>query len=97
MIIRIVKLTFRLDEVENFKDLFESVKDKIITFEGCQRLDLLQDVNDPKICFTYSYWESETHLNAYRHSDFFNSTWTKTKKLFDGKPEAWSVTQINNA
>ncbi len=41
--------------------------------------------------FTYSYWESEAHLNTYRHSDLFRETWAKTKVLFADKPEAWSI------
>jgi len=97
MIIRIVKLTFKPEEIENFKVIFESVKVKIKSFDGCHKLDLLQDISDPRICFTYSYWESEKHLDAYRHSDFFGSTWKKTKKLFDDAPKAWSVQQINQA
>jgi (4S)-4-hydroxy-5-phosphonooxypentane-2,3-dione isomerase len=29
--------------------------------------------------------------NRYRQSEFFKITWEKTKVLFAGKPEAWSV------
>ena len=97
MIIRIVKLTFKETEIDRFKSLFEQVKEKIIAQEGCEQLQLLQDVKNPKVFFTYSHWQSEDHLNAYRHSEFFGETWKKTKALFDGKPEAWSVNKIDEA
>ncbi|MEM7104330.1 MAG: antibiotic biosynthesis monooxygenase family protein [Bacteroidota bacterium] len=93
MITRFVKLTFREDKVADFVDIFESGKSTIRRFEGCHHLELLQDVKNPTVFFTFSIWESEAHLDTYRHSDFFASTWTKTKALFAKKPEAWSLDQ----
>ena len=91
MIKRIVKMTFKLDEIETFKALFNERKEQIRHFEGCQYLELLQGKNQSNIFFTYSFWNSESDLNNYRHSDLFKDTWAKTKILFDAKPEAWSV------
>ena len=91
MIIRIVKMTFLPEKVTDFITVFESVKNKIRNFEGCTHLDLLNDINDKRIFFTYSYWQSEQHLNNYRNSELFATTWAKTKVLFAEKAEAWSV------
>ena len=91
MIKRIVKLTFDESEIDNFKAIFEESKNKIAAFEGCRHLELLQQVDQPNVLFTYSFWESEDALNAYRHSDLFGVTWKKTKALFAARPEAWSV------
>ena len=91
MIKRIVKLTFREEEVEKFLENFEQNKLKISGFEGCRHLELWRDKKAPNIFFTYSYWESEAALNAYRHSDLFKGIWSKTKVLFSDKPEAWSI------
>jgi quinol monooxygenase YgiN len=52
---------------------------------------LLQDENDKNIFFTYSIWENDEALQAYRNSELFETTWAKTKILFAGKPEAWST------
>lgn len=93
MIVRIVKMTFRCEEVANFQNLFNERKEKIRHFEGCQHLELWQHAHDEKIFFTYSVWDSEQHLDHYRFSELFKDTWTKTKALFDAKPEAWSVNQ----
>ncbi|PZF73791.1 putative quinol monooxygenase [Taibaiella soli] len=93
MIVRIVQMNFRPEEVSNFEALFEERKQKIRTFEGCRHLELWQDAHDPNIFFTYSMWESEEHLNHYRFSEFFKDTWSKTKALFQAKPQAWSVNQ----
>lgn len=96
MIIRIVKMTFTEAGVDNFLPLFESHKDLIRGFEGCIHLDLLQDISDPNMFMTYSYWESEDALENYRHSELFRQVWGQTKKLFDAKPEAWSVTRLHH-
>jgi heme-degrading monooxygenase HmoA len=94
MIKRIVKLSFREDETENFIQIFQDSKDKIRARKGCLYLELLRGKRDSNIFFTYSFWESEDDLNAYRHSDLFKTTWAKTKALFSAKPEAWSVDSL---
>ncbi|MEZ4804377.1 MAG: antibiotic biosynthesis monooxygenase [Bacteroidia bacterium] len=91
MIQRIVKMTFREEEVGNFLKLFEDVKEKIRACEGCCSLTLLEDIHAKNILFTYSTWESESNLNAYRNSELFKETWRNTKNKFESKAEAWSV------
>jgi heme-degrading monooxygenase HmoA len=93
MIVRIVQMTFRQDEVNNFLALFEERKELIRGFEGCQHLELWQDAHASNIYFTYSHWDSEQDLNHYRFSELFKDTWAKTKALFETKPQAWSVNQ----
>jgi len=93
MILRIVKMTFREDETENFLALFNERKSLIRTFEGCSHLELWQQAGTPNVFFTYSMWESEQHLDHYRFSELFKDTWAKTKALFADKPQAWSVEQ----
>ena len=93
MIIRIVKMTFEKDKVVDFLELFNSSKQLIRNFEGCTHLELLNDINNPNIYFTYSYWQAENDLENYRNSELFNSVWSKTKVLFSAKAEAWSVEQ----
>jgi quinol monooxygenase YgiN len=95
MIKRIVKMSFREEEVENFKAIFETNWQFIKGFEGCSHVELLQDENNSSIFFTYSLWESEVHLNKYRNSDLFAKVWGATKLLFNDKPQAWSVRQLN--
>lgn len=94
MINRIVKMTFREEEVDNFLEIFESSKAKIRNFPGVQHLELLQGVNQKNILFTYSLWENEDALEAYRNSSLFKDTWGKTKPLFAAKAEAWSTESL---
>jgi heme oxygenase (mycobilin-producing) len=94
MIIRIVKMTFRENELASFKQLFEERKNLILAFEGCTHLELWQDKAQPSIFFTYSWWDSEEHLNNYRQSHFFDDTWSLTKQKFAAKPEAWTVERV---
>jgi heme-degrading monooxygenase HmoA len=94
MFIRIVKMRFHEDKIVAFLANFETVKHHIRSFEGNQFLELYQDKNDPRIFFTYSYWENEAALEKYRNSILFYEVWSYTKALFSDKPEAWSVDRL---
>lgn len=94
--IRLVKMTFDEAYIEDFKALFETIKNKITACEGCTYLRLLQDEAQPGIFFTHSLWDSQHHLDAYRYSDLFETTWTKIKPWFADKPAAWSVQEISS-
>lgn len=96
MLVRIVKMKFKVENISLFKSVFQKNKETIRHFEGCTFLELYQDENDETIFFTYSYWEKEKHLEAYRNSDFFKGVWSNTKTLFSDKAEAWSVTKIES-
>ena len=94
MIVRIVKLQFKAEEVQSFKDFFEEISPQIRNFQGCNKLELLQQVDQPEVFFTYSYWDAEEDLENYRHSDLFKGFWKIAKAKFSGKPEAWSHHKI---
>jgi heme-degrading monooxygenase HmoA len=94
MLVRIVRMSFNKEHVDTFLDNFHSNKALIRNFEGCQFLELYRDKNDTNVFFTYSYWNSEADLENYRHSDLFKAVWSKTKPLFNNKPEAWSVHKV---
>ena len=94
MFIRIVKMRFHEDKIAAFLANFETVKHHIRSFEGNQFLELKKKKNDPRIFFTYSYWENEAALEKYRNSILFNEVWSYTKALFSDKPEAWSVDRL---
>lgn len=96
MIVRIVKMHFRSDAIEEFQSLFEDHKILIRKQPGCELLELYQDKHDPAAFCTYSYWKDEESLNNYRHSALFSEVWPATKALFDQKPEATSLTKIHS-
>lgn len=91
MINRIVRMSFEPQKVEDFLAFFETVKSQIAAFEGCEGLILLRDAQLPNVFCTYSYWQSEVHLNNYRYSPLFKDTWSKTKSMFSDKAQAWSL------
>ena len=93
MIVRIVKMTFLPEKVEQFLEVFDAYKEYIRKQEGCTHLDLLKDIKSPNVFFTYSHWESEEYLNNYRDSELFSKVWGKTKTLFETKAEAWSLSK----
>lgn len=91
MLIRIVKLSFKPENIPSFERLFEASKTGIVAFEGCRMVELYQDISDPSTFFTYSHWDGEAALEGYRNSEFFREVWGNTKKLFSQSPQAWSV------
>jgi quinol monooxygenase YgiN len=91
MIVRIVKMTFRPEEVATFQELFVGWKPRIRNFPGCEHLELLHSVDDPRVFFTYSHWNGPSDLEAYRISDVFASVWPTVKGLFAAPAEAWTL------
>ena len=96
MIHRIVKMEFDPSKLQEFLTNFEENKSKIRAFEGCKKLELLQDKHNTNIFFTYSYWVDETSLERYRNSELFKGVWAKTKVLFNAKPVAWSTVVMSS-
>ena len=96
MIVRIVKLRFRESEIPTFLANFEKQKHQIRSSQGCTFLELYRDLNDPNVFFTYSHWRAPEDLENYRNSQFFKGVWSTTKKMFAGKPEAWSVDKVES-
>ena len=88
-------MQFETCHIENFLSIFDAHKMEIRSFKGCKFLELYQDEKHPNVFFTYSYWSTSVHLEQYRNSKLFKTVWSKTKLLFNAKPEAWSVTKID--
>ena len=93
MVIRIVKMTFELEYIDRFQELFEGWKPRIRAFPGCLHLELLHDVDDPRVFFTYSHWKEVGDLEAYRTSPVFGEVWPVVKPLFALPTQAWTVTR----
>jgi len=94
MFVRIVKMTFEVDKIDQFLIIFNQKKEKIRNSEGCKLLELYRDKSNPTIFFTYSYWQKESNLEKYRNSELFKDVWAKIKVLFNDKAEAWSVDKL---
>ena len=94
MLIRIVKLSFHPEHIPAFLDNFHVMKDEIRKAQGNRLLELYRDRENDNVFFTYSYWESAEDLENYRKSELFSGVWSFTKKLFNAKPEAWSVDSL---
>ena len=87
-------MTFQQDKVEEFLTIFNESKDRIRSFPGCQELQLHKDVHTNNIYITYSKWDSEDSLLAYRSSELFGSVWPMTKALFREPAFAFSIVKI---
>lgn len=92
--IRVVKLTFKEEHIDDFKTLFNSRKEQIKNSDGCSLLQLWQDHEHPAIFYTYSLWSGPQHLEAYRLSELFRETWTTVKEWFALEPLAFSANKL---
>ena len=70
MLVRIVKMSFSPSKIDEFLNNFEANKKAIRNFKGCELLELYNELNNPEVYFTYSYWQSEMHLEQYRFMDY---------------------------
>jgi len=94
MLVRIVKLTFREDEIDTFLNIFKPHRVAIEKFDGFISLELLREKSNSKVFFTHSHWQNEAALENYRQSVYFREIWSKTKVLFADRPEAWSTQKV---
>lgn len=95
MIVRIVKMTFKEEKIDEFLAFLEENKSKIRSFPGCEMVEILQEKDNPTLIMTHSHWRSEVDLENYRHSDLFNYVWANTKIHFKAKPEAYSMLSLD--
>lgn len=90
-IVRIVRLTFKQENLNDFRHFFRETSPRIKSFEGCMELQSFQDNELPNVVYTLSRWTSAEHLERYRQSDFFKTTWEKVSRWFDDKPQAFTL------
>lgn len=91
MIVRIVRMYFMPDAVDEFLDVYGRTQAAILNMEGCSYLELLRDTNDPSVFVTISHWESPRALNEYRKSELFKKIWRRAKAHFSKPAEAFSL------
>ena len=91
MLVRIVRMHFREEEVETFKEIFYDTRPHILKFRGCASVELYVDAGNPSVLYTHSTWDDEKFLDEYRASAFFKQTWQKVKRLFESSARAYSL------
>ena len=91
MITRIVKMEFQPEKLAEFLAIFAKTKKQIRNVAGCRHLAIYGDAQNENVRYTYSLWEAETDLEAYRKSALFKKTWSATKPLFAAKAQAFSL------
>lgn len=96
MILRIVRMEFTEETIDQFETLFSTYQSQIRHFPGCLALQLHADPDHQWVRYTHSSWESTENLEAYRHSDLFAKVWPQTKVLFGEKPLAYSLSLLKS-
>ena len=91
MIIRIVKMSFQPEKVNEFLEIFNENKQSIRNFTGCSHLQLLKDAEDDCCYSTLSHWDKAESLENYRKSELFGKVWGRVKTLFSERSQAFSL------
>jgi heme-degrading monooxygenase HmoA len=94
MLYRIVRMSFKKEELQNFLELFHSSKNRIRNFPGCRHLELMKDAENECLLSTFSIWDSSADLENYRKSELFAGVWKETKVKFASKPVAFSLSKF---
>lgn len=94
---RIVKMTFKLERCDEFQTFFNEIKDQIAAQPGCSEVRLLREKSDSGVFFTYSVWDQQSSLDAYRNTELFGMVWPKVKDWFSDKPAAWSTELVGHS
>lgn len=84
-------MEFQPAHADDFLAHFRGVALHIRAFPGVRRLELHRDAHQPNVFYTYSLWNSENDLEAYRGSDLFKDAWKQAKSWFSEKPQAFSL------
>lgn len=95
MIVRLVKLTILPAEVERFRAMFPTVRQRVLGAPGCIGLELLSAMDDHGVYFTQSEWTSVGSLEDYRNSALFADVWPLLKPMFAERAQAWTLTIPN--
>ena len=86
-------MDFVPEKVDDFVAFFHTIKSEIGNFPGCNHVELCKDSKLDHVYYTFSKWDDEASLEAYRESALFEDVWAKTKVMFGGKPLAYSLLQ----
>ena len=81
MLLRIVHMEFQEEKVLEIQKLFKNIKGKISDFKGCEQIHLYRDKDQFNVLYRHSHLLSVDHLNKYKASLFFKTTWAEVKIL----------------
>ena len=95
MIRRLVRMHFKEEFISRFRALFAERKARILNFPGCVSLELYQDGANASIWYTWSTWENEADLEAYRQYALFRETWQEVKQGFQKPAQAFTLRPEN--
>jgi quinol monooxygenase YgiN len=73
---------FKSECSREFLKIFEETRPKIRAATGCMGLELWREIGDEDSFTTLSHWSSMSHLESYRKSELFTTTWKKVKPMF---------------
>ena len=90
MVIRIVSLKCKPEDIDAFRLLLRKSSPRVRQFPGCLSLQIVNDIADPTSFFTLSTWRDTDALEAYRASPLFVEIWPRIKAFL--REAAWAST-----
>ncbi len=90
MIVRIVSLKCKPEDVDAFRLLLRQFMPRVLSAPGCLSLRIVGDVDKPTSFYTISAWRSVEDLDAYRNSPLFGDIWPRVRGML--RERAWAST-----
>jgi len=94
MITRITKFKIEKASSKDFEVFMKTIKDEIISIEGCRHFDILKDKDDENNLFMFMIWKDDDYLEAFRKSDLNKLVVTKLKDFSTKEPSSWTVETV---
>lgn len=96
MITRLVETGIRPEMVDAFIDLYMHARPTILAQPGCPRVELVPAIDQPTLFATWSVWDHESALDAYRTGAFFRDFWPGVRVLFRNPPhvQPWTPVEL---
>ena len=95
MIVRLVRLKFKPEHIEEFLAFYEQSRETIRHQQGCLTLSMLRETNDEAAFCTWSTWRSGRDLQQYRRSEFFRDFWPRVRAMLREPAEAVSYEHLH--
>lgn len=94
MITRITKFQLLNEHRKRFSEFMQQFRDELISVEGCQHFDVLQDKTDELSFQMYMIWDEDEKLEDFRVSDL-NKLLIEKIEVFSGEsPNSWTVETV---
>ena len=94
MITRIVKISIKQQNQNDFKNYINEVRPIMADFKGCEHIEILKDKSNSNTFSIYSIWKNEKLLEHFRSSEMSGEFNRTIEKWLEKQIQAWTVENV---